>query len=275
MNEDANGIHIGESTVEIVLSVDDVIVDQEHYQRPLSLVWARKIAREFDPKMFGKPIVGQRRDGKYAVIDGQHRIWALRIKWPQTPVTFKADVLIENTSIQDEARRFTAENVSVKKPDTGTQLKALVAAEDADALAYINVVQSIGFRMKSGGGRLQAGEIHAYVFRSAQKWGSTHWRFHLAAALRLCQQTWGTNEFPLPSALIGGLVLFFRRHGQDERLDADRLIARLQQRIPMVLAAEGSARAQLEHTRPEEGVYASILAIYNARLNEKNQLKIS
>lgn len=59
------------------VSVDEIVVNPLAQQQ-LRISHARSIASGFDPEKFGMPIVSHR-DGKYFVMDGQHRVEALRI----------------------------------------------------------------------------------------------------------------------------------------------------------------------------------------------------
>lgn len=266
-----NSVHIGSSTDEVVVNIESLIVD-DAYQRPLSMTWARKIAREFDPKKFGKPLVSPRPDGKYSIIDGQHRIWALRIRYPKKSVTVRVDVLKDANSIVDEASRFEGENFQVKKPDTASLLKVKLAQGDPDAVAYKQIIESAGYRTKSGGGRLKPGEIHAYVFKTAPRFGSSTWQRNLDDALTVCQMTWGSTTYPLGSTIVGGLVLFFRTYDGHSNLNSDDLVRRLQKTTPMALEADAGSLAAMKRTRKEYALREVVRGIYNRRLSPEKKL---
>jgi hypothetical protein len=60
------------------VAVADIVVDERN-QREFRPGWAAQIAAEFDPDRFLPPLVSLRPDGKYYVIDGQHRVGAMRL----------------------------------------------------------------------------------------------------------------------------------------------------------------------------------------------------
>lgn len=268
---DSVSVHIGSSTEELTLSVADLVVD-DTYQRPLSMSWARKIAREFDEKKFGKPLVVRRPDGKYAIIDGQHRIWALRIKWPNVAVTVKCDVLIDSATVEEQATKFLAHNAEVKKPDTGTILKAMIAEGDPDALTYRDILLEAGYRMKSGGGRATPREIHAYVFKNTKRLVGSAWADILRETLSVTFEAWGTTHYPLSSQLLGGISLFLYRFRHHENYDRKRLIRNLQRVTPLDLDRDGKSMAAMRRTRAEYGTRALIRDLYNTKLQPENRL---
>jgi hypothetical protein len=59
------------------LPVGEIEVDPT-IQRPLNAAWAERIGRELDPDLMGVIHVSQRANGRYVVIDGQHRIYGVK-----------------------------------------------------------------------------------------------------------------------------------------------------------------------------------------------------
>jgi len=57
------------------IKVDDLVADQ--YQRGINKSHTKDIAKRFDPRLTGLPIVSIR-DGVWYVIDGQHRVAAAK-----------------------------------------------------------------------------------------------------------------------------------------------------------------------------------------------------
>ncbi len=59
------------------IKADDLNVDRG-YQRAAGTSYINKIAREFDPALFGIITVAERDDGSYWILNGQHRVEAMR-----------------------------------------------------------------------------------------------------------------------------------------------------------------------------------------------------
>lgn len=268
--EGEGDVHINSATEEVVISTEDVIVD-DSYQRHLSEKWAKEIARGFDPEKFGKPKVARRANGKYAIIDGQHRIAALRIKWPERRVTFVADLVLA-AGVHTEAKQFLAHNANTKKPDTGTILHARLREGDKNAIAFYQIVEGAGYKVKRGGGRAKPWQIHPYVFKSVENYCRDTWQQDLRDALGVMRKAWGVDTFPLTSAFVVGVALMFRRYRDDHRFDPDHLAHRLSRHAAPALSAKCNARAALDSTRQEYGARTVLRELYNVRLAPKNQL---
>lgn len=80
------------------------------YQRPVSMGHAREIVKRFDETLFGFPLLSNR-DGKWFVIDGQHRVnaaLALNLKEIECQV-------VRNLTKEQEAELFLQANVQKRR----------------------------------------------------------------------------------------------------------------------------------------------------------------
>ncbi|MDY5220460.1 MAG: DUF6551 family protein, partial [Eubacteriales bacterium] len=68
---------VGEVRQQIQLIPLACIVTEE-YQRVMNMRNVAGIVKHFDPAKLGVLVVSHRKDGTYAVLDGQHRLTALR-----------------------------------------------------------------------------------------------------------------------------------------------------------------------------------------------------
>lgn len=264
--ESENEVHIHNTTTEIVISVDDVIVDEE-YQRKFKPKKAREIAKNFDPDLFDKPLVARRPDGKFAVIDGQTRIGSLRIKWPGKRVTFVADLAVTATTKADEAKRFNGRNTYVSKAGTGDELRALIVEGDEDAIAFERIVNQNGFSIKWGGGRTKSGQIGAYLFKSVRKYCGMSWEQDLDDALSAIADAWGANSLPVVPAFVTGVALMFKRYRNEPAFDRDTFVSKIAKHTPASISADGNDARKWagKSTRHEYGCRTVLRAIYNSR----------
>jgi hypothetical protein len=104
----AGGTRIATSGTIRWIKVGDILVNPSA-QRELRPGWAHTIAANFDPAKFGIPVLSRRGDHFY-VVDGQHRIEALRIMGRQGNIV-QCEVR-ENLDEQDEAAMFLGRNAS-------------------------------------------------------------------------------------------------------------------------------------------------------------------
>jgi hypothetical protein len=117
------------------------------YARPFRFHIARKILKEFNWNIIGKPIVSKRKDGRYAILDGQHRIWAINQRIASFTTTDddvyfseEEEILIsvemhENLSLDEEAIIHTSWNTGQSKMSQQDIFKSEVVGLYPDAVA--------------------------------------------------------------------------------------------------------------------------------------------
>lgn len=59
------------------ISIDKIVVDGR-YQRPVEEKRVARIVDNFDPRQIGALELSKRKNGTYGIIDGQHRLLALK-----------------------------------------------------------------------------------------------------------------------------------------------------------------------------------------------------
>lgn len=114
-------------------------------QRPLNAAWADKIGRELDPDLIGIIHVSHRTGGRYVVIDGQHRLHAVKHIFGDNGTLVECKVY-EGLSRSQEAARFVGLN-DVKRPVRIDIFMKNVIAKDPDAVAINAVVQEVGLKV--------------------------------------------------------------------------------------------------------------------------------
>lgn len=260
--ESTETVHIRTTTEEIEISTEDVEI--KDYQRKFSPSWARWIAKNFDVQKFDKPLVAPLASGKYAVIDGQHRIAALRIRFSGHPVTFVADVDPDATTMAQQAKRFSGRNHYVRKTSTGDHLRALIVEGDTDAMAFQDILDEAGYTIKWGGGKTRPGMIPPAVFKGVRTKCPTTWRRDLVDALDVCNRAYGTTDFPLDSDFVVGLVLFLRTYRDDPMFDRDRFVGKISEHLPRALYTKAQTLKALgEAGSNVYGVRKVLVSTYN------------
>lgn len=118
---------VGEAPALDWVPVTSIVID-DTYQRPLGKSnWAsiRKIAQNFDWSMFSPVLLAALGNGRYAVIDGQHRLHAARLRHISL-----VPAMIVQAGRSGQARAFSWVNGSVTKITTFHVYKAALAAEE-------------------------------------------------------------------------------------------------------------------------------------------------
>ena len=84
----------------------------EQYQRILNMKNVAGIVKNFDPAKLGVLVVSHRADGTYAVLDGQHRLTALR----RLGYDAANCIVLEGMTIRQEADYFRRQNENKQSP---------------------------------------------------------------------------------------------------------------------------------------------------------------
>lgn len=173
-----------------------------------------QIANALDLRAFGSLLVAKR-DGKYWVVDGQHRrLAALK----RDDITRLSCVVFDSRSIADEANLFALLNMSRVAVSATDKFRALVAGDDPVAVALHESLAAIGVHVaKNANSANQLASI-AYVYGMAKR------NFERTEAI-LCTVQTLCDEQPMHGDIIKALDYL------DSRIEGgvtqDRLLARL------------------------------------------------
>jgi len=80
----------------------ELLVNDVRYQRPIRPAWVRWIATHWDNDEYDPVKVAKRRDGRYAVINGHHRVEAARL----LGMSSLPAIVIEGLKLKQEAHLF-------------------------------------------------------------------------------------------------------------------------------------------------------------------------
>lgn len=129
----------------VKLALDDLVVDQIHYQRELVETHVNDIVTNWDERLFTPPIVGQRMsNGEYVLLDGQQRTTAAKILGYDDALC----VLLQPKDLREEAALFTQLNLGTKRLKPRELHKANVTAGEPIALAIEDILGKYGFTAK-------------------------------------------------------------------------------------------------------------------------------
>jgi hypothetical protein len=121
----------------------ELVVDDQ-YQRMLTVsrgsAQVRKIVREFSWRAFGALVVSAGADGRYAVLDGQHRAAAAL----SHGAIGRVPCVLVTGGVPEQARAFARINSDRRRLDQAQTFHALVAAGDARAVALKALLDEAG-----------------------------------------------------------------------------------------------------------------------------------
>lgn len=227
-------------------------------QRNFSKAHAEQYAADFDLEALGFPVVS-RRDGFYWIVDGQHRIEALKmIGWGDQQVQCEC---YEELTEADEAELFL-------RRDTRTAITALdkfmigLVAERQPEIDINRTVQGLGLRIGTKGGSGSSDRTITAV-QGLRKVFDLGGASLLRRALRLLRDGFPDEGEAFKSHIIQGMGLTAHRYG--EALKDEVVLERF-------LALRGGSsglrrKAETLHSRTDRGVpdcvAAAVVEVYN------------
>lgn len=219
------------------------------------------LVANFDPEQIGTPVVNHR-DGKYFIIDGQHRVATLKaVGWGDQSVECE---VYQDLTEAEEAEMFLKRNdtLSVTAFD---RFRIGVRAGRHPEIDVDKIIRDQGLRVaRSGPGAIKAPATLVKVYNS-------HGGQVLTAAISVAYAAY--NDLGLESRVIHGLSLMLSRY-KNGLVDLDRLALQLGQ---LHLGVDGLIQAAWK-IREKSGtaftvaVAAAAVDAYNQGVSQRKRL---
>ena len=244
----------------------------EQYQRVLNMKNVAGIVKNFDPAKLGVLVVSYRADGTYAVLDGQHRLTALR----QLGYDATNCIVLEGMTVQQEADYFRRQNENKQSLRINDTFNASLWAEDAESLRIKALMDKYGFRHGKSGQPMCICAIGA-LQRILRRFGDRA----LELTLACIAATWPHDSTILRGEMLAGLGEFWRRYG--EQLTVAQFEARMRKHLPLEMYQEARRRTQgkiMPSTAFNKTIRFTMCAVYvsaynkQLRTNSPNRLEL-
>lgn len=234
------------------------------YNRGIKRPKVNKIKRNYHEDMV-QPAIVSFRDGKYWIIDGQHRAQALYELKNCDPNTMILCDVRTGMTYEKEADLYIRLNTGQTKLVFKDELVGLIESKDATALQFQGVVESCGYVLFG---------------RSSTTLGalSTTWRMfckpdgdkELRSILTLTNKCWPANSMGVHNTMIDGIALFLKHHGSE--YSEERFVKVLSPLDPREIVRKSKAfYKQMDSkafTQPY-CTYTTLINCYNAGLRNK------
>lgn len=223
-----------------MLKLDQLIVDAR-FQRPIQQSRVERYNKQFDSKLVGLLTVSHRANGKYVILDGQHR-WMVLVERSYTEALCE---VLEGLTFEQEASIFHGRNVGRTRLKPGDYFRARLAAKDPVALAINEIVTKAGYRIElqpdihwhTGKG----GDPRAIVSINAIERIFTAGK--LPDTLNTIKAAWPDQPaFFLKAELMLGVAAFLRLYPESHE---DRLVMMLSKFSPHVILANANRGAAM------------------------------
>ena len=185
-----------------IVIVNDLQIDK--YQRPIKAKRVHNIAKKFDPIKAGVILVSER-DSIHYLIDGNHRVSAMRI----VGIRECPAILLQGLTREQEAEYFRRQGENTGKLSHYDHFNAGIYAKDPECLEIEQIVKNHGFRLSSSSKDANCvtavqSLIHIYRQYSAATLDKT---------LMLIRNTWGDNYNMTKTEYLLGIAEFIKRFG--------------------------------------------------------------
>lgn len=179
------------------------------YQRPVEKKDVNKLIREWDPRRL-TPIVVSAREGKFNVVDGQHRVEAMRRMAKGKDVSIPC-LIYTGMSYEDEAALYAELDRGRKRLTLPQSLNAMVeAGTDPEIMEVKRLAESAGF-------------VWALAKRTGQPFEIEATRALISAyrllgvagfsrLLELMAGTWHGAPSSLKASMLSGMALFLKTY---------------------------------------------------------------
>lgn len=190
-----------------VLSLSKLFVD-DSYQRPLTS-FVDKIVNKFDPALIGTLVVSKR-GAKYAVVDGQTRMEALReLGKKEAPC-----LVYLGLSQADEASLFARLQRERRGIASYHRFRAALVAGEKEPQEIEVIAKDVGYGIGLETGEISAVAALEYAYRRDAE--------VLERTLLIFKEAWGADYVPTGDLIRGLAFTVYTENVDDQRL-ADRL----------------------------------------------------
>jgi hypothetical protein len=247
------------------LPVADLFADYT-YQRELDEHRVARMVKTYDPALVGIIEVSKRDDGRYAILDGQHR-WAAEKdhSFDRTGSPHIACRVHTGLTVADEAKLYHQLNTTRRTLTGWDRWLARRAAGDTDVLAIDTCALEHGYTIA-----MRGGDNILRATRTCETIVNLGGIGLLGQTLSIVRSAYGADQTALDGAILGGIAHVLNSYDREE-LDAGRLVEALSGIVPRQLAARAVALREVHKGTNDRLTAHVILERYNAIKGPKLQ----
>lgn len=239
------------------LRADQLFADPA-YQRDLDDVRVQRMADDYDPTLLGVLEVSDRCDGRFAILDGQHRWAVTREAHSDRELAPLVCQVHRGLTVEDEARVFFEIDTRRKALTGWDRWKARRGSGDQVVLDVERIVADAGLAVAPAS---RDGNVAATVaLEKVYRLGGDPL---LSSTLTILKHGFGAVRDAFDGQLIQAVALILLTYGTDE-LDHGRLIEQLQTIPPRQVKAKAQALKEAHRAEATRLCAAVMIDRYNA-----------
>jgi hypothetical protein len=249
------------------LPVSSLFVPHD-YQRELKPRWVEIRVPKFDEESLGTLTVSASTNGKYHVIDGQHRLALIReaaAGGGEVPTSVWCEVR-QMPSRESEANLFVRRNDAQPVPPLD-KFRARVIAGEPQANAIKDIMKRLDVQVG-----YQTASIDSTSYACVSSIEAIYITDQLEAVIRIIEESWATRlgKLARTQLLVDGVGLFHNTYRKFSEYNIDRAIqefSKIEKLSALVTQAKNNAVAS--KTRPKYQFAMLLLPRYNRLLRNK------
>jgi hypothetical protein len=228
----------------------------DKYTRPVGEAQINRMLRNgFSVNKLGMIMLSLRADGRFAILDGNHRVQAAR-KYGLSKMA--ARVFID-LSYEQEAELFEAFN-TVNRPNALDRFRARIERKELQALEIEEILQRHEMRVGLNGPALGTCQAVGGLDRAYTELGP----IGLEEVVSILHDAWGQERRAWVENMLSGMRLFWHRYRNE--VERKRLVEQLSLVTPERLLAEAGAVTLSRSPSPGTQVGRTMLDRYNRGL---------
>lgn len=253
-----------------VIRVDLIKVPQI-VQREFRIEHAKMIIENFRREILGVLTVSKMGNGTYLVIDGQHRLYAMKFKGIKTANC----ILLPEMSEEEMARVFRGLADS-KKMSALDKFRSEVRSKEPDVVSIQEICDRYHIPVGSDSEKHQ---IRGYYLRAVNVARQILRDFgyeRLDQTMRILTSAWPGQPYAMYEPMVNGVALFTEYFGKQANFDEAKAVRQLSKRTAEAIVCEGRERRRNRGAIPAIEIATTILRnLYNHRLHKDKQLRVS
>lgn len=223
------------NVTEEILSTGDLYSGQP-YQRPVLERAVNKLVRAWDPRLL-TPLVVSYREGRYNLVDGQHRVCAMRKLNSGKDVSVLCKVYHGMTYEQEAELYFKMDQAHGHLRLSHAMKALLESGSDAEVTDIMRRLNEAGFTWaldRSTGEPFEIQSTRAVISAYRQLGGAAFSRM-----LGLLAKTWNGTPNSLKASMLSGMALFLKTY--ETEFDDATFVKRLSAVDPSEIIHRGKA----------------------------------
>lgn len=232
------------------------------YQSPVKENQVKKIVKNFDPQSVDSIVVSRRSNGFYYIVDGQHRVEALR----RLNITQVLAKIHSDLTVEEEAKLYRDINTRPTKSPK-SMAKASIKHGDEHAIRIMNTVNATGMQIDFDNQNATVGYIGAY--RSLERIVKDYGDLGLIETISFIKRVYGNESKYFQGFVMEGFAKFLANYYT--QINQDSLKERLEKLGYNSLMAE--VNKQRPNFKSKKECLPFVLAdIYNKKRKQENKV---